>query len=51
MQKQPVEGAKKPYSPPHLIIYGTVHELTQANQAGSKNDSASTKAFKHRTAI
>lgn len=50
MQK-PVEDAKKPYSPPHLIVYGTVRELTQANTAGGQNDSAPVKAFKHRTAI
>jgi len=39
MQK-PVEGAKKPYSPPRLIVYGTVRELTQANQAGGAHDKA-----------
>lgn len=50
MQK-PVEGAKKPYSPPRLMVYGTVRELTQANTAGGKNDSAPVTSFKHRTAL
>jgi hypothetical protein len=29
MDKSPKNVPKKPYSPPHLIVHGTVRELTQ----------------------
>jgi hypothetical protein len=49
---KPVDGEiKKPYATPILTVHGTVRELTQANQAGGKNDAASVRAFKHRTAV
>ena len=48
---RPVNQApKKPYATPVLTVYGTVGELTQANQAGGKADAAKT-GFKRRTAI
>jgi len=50
MQK-PVEGAKKPYSPPRLIVYGTIRELTQANTAGGATDAHPINRFKSHTAL
>ena len=42
MSKPVKEEPKKPYVAPVLTIHGTVRELTQANQAGGKKDSALT---------
>jgi len=50
MAKEPKEGPKKPYAAPALTIYGTVQELTQANQAGGKRDAAP-GGFRIRTAL
>jgi hypothetical protein len=37
---KPVEsGIKKPYSSPKLAVYGTVRELTQANNTRGNRDS------------
>ncbi len=48
---KPVTGeSKKPYATPILTVHGTVRELTQASQAGGKNDGPPV-GFKHRTAI
>jgi hypothetical protein len=41
---------KKPYAAPVLTVYGTVRELTQANQAGGKLDAAKS-GFRRRTAL
>jgi hypothetical protein len=50
MAKPVNQGPKKPYVAPALTVYGTVRELTQANQAGGKADAA-TKGFRRRTAL
>ena len=48
---KPVTGEpKKPYATPVLTVHGTVRELTQANQAGGRHDSA-VSGFRIRTAI
>lgn len=41
MQKPVKEDEKKPYSPPRLIVYGTVRELTQHLRAGPTLDGGS----------
>ncbi len=50
MSKPVSGGPKKAYTAPILTVHGTVRELTQANQAGGRADSAVT-GFKKRTAI
>jgi hypothetical protein len=50
MAKPVAREPKKPYAAPVLTVYGTVRELTHANQAGGKADTAKT-GFKKRTAI
>ena len=50
MAKSAKQEPKKPYASPVLTVYGTVRELTQANQAGGKADAAKT-GFRRRTAI
>jgi hypothetical protein len=48
---KPVTGEpKKPYAAPVLTVHGTVRELTHANQAGGRHDSA-VGGFKVRTAV
>jgi hypothetical protein len=48
---KPVTGElKKPYAAPVLIVHGTVRELTLANQAGGKHDSA-THGFRIKTSL
>jgi hypothetical protein len=41
---------RKPYATPVLTIHGTVRELTQANQNGTKSDKG-TKGFRVRTSF
>jgi hypothetical protein len=50
MSKSVNGGPKKAYTAPVLTVHGTVRELTQANQAGGKADTAVT-GFKKRTAL
>ena len=50
MSKPVKEEPKKPYAAPVLTIHGTVRELTQANQNGTKTDKG-TKGFRVRTAF
>jgi hypothetical protein len=40
MAKPVKSGVKKPYSSPQLMVYGTVHELTQANNTRGNRDSS-----------
>jgi hypothetical protein len=48
---KPVTGEpKKPYAAPVLTVHGTVRELTLAQQAGGKRDSA-THGIRIRTAL
>jgi hypothetical protein len=39
MDKSVKRDLKKPYSPPHLIVHGTVRDLTQALITGPAKDS------------
>jgi len=50
MAKLAKGGLKKPYAAPVLTVYGTVRELTQANQAGGKLDAAKS-GFRRLTAL
>jgi len=50
MAKPDTGEPKKPYVAPVLTVHGTVHQLTQANQAGGRHDSAKF-GFRVRTAI
>jgi hypothetical protein len=38
--KPPPRTARRPYSPPHLVLYGNVAELTR-NGSGSKTENGS----------
>lgn len=40
MVKPVKTGSKKPYSSPKLTVYGTVHELTQANATRGNRDNS-----------
>jgi hypothetical protein len=48
--KSIVQKPKKPYAAPVLTVYGTVRELTQANQTGGARDKAPS-GFRVRTAV
>lgn len=50
MQKPAREGVRKPYSPPRLIVYGTVRDLTQAVLRGPTTDSGRSP-FNHSTKV
>ncbi len=42
-QPQPDEHTKKPYTPPQVVVHGTVAELTQAK--GGTSPEAETASF------
>lgn len=50
MQKPVREGVKKPYSPPRLIVYGTVRDLTQHLFRGPGRDGG-TYPYTHSTSV
>jgi hypothetical protein len=50
MAKPAKDSPKRPYAAPVLTVYGTVRELTQANQAGGRVDAAKS-GFRRRTAL
>jgi hypothetical protein len=37
VEKSNTQGVKKTYSPPEMIVYGTVEDLTRANANMSSN--------------
>ena len=44
--EKPQSSARKPYSPPKLIVYGTMRDITKANTKSGVTDGSGHPQFK-----